>query len=514
MRNKNAFALAGVLLFINGQAMAEAPLSVIDWLSESVALPSHLDADGVPFGEEAATESASIEVITSQPLDAPNPDAVGLLPSSVTGLPSNLWESSSSAALVRLIRQGSTETLPAIAELNRSLLLAEASAPNDADGSGALLLARVDQLLELGALDDAQALLERAGPTTPELFRRWFDVALLTGTENLACEALRSNGDIAPTYQARIFCLARNGDWNAAALTLNSAEALGYVAPEEYDLIARFLDPELFEGEPPLSTPSRPSPLVFRMLEAIGEPISSSTLPRAFAQADLRPSSGWKARLEAAERLARVGAIPANQLLGIYTERSPAASGGVWNRVDALQRFDLAVKNRDAEAIDQVLPVIWREMQRVGLERPFAKLYANELDGISLAGRSAGLAFHLGLLSDSYETLSRAYSPINDKDKFLSALATGAPASAPAPSAMAEAIRDGFDSGELSDDLSRKLADNRLGEAILIANQMFNEGAAGDLEKVSRALRFYRAVGLEDIARKAALQLMLMERHG
>ena len=123
-----------------------------------------------------------------------------------------------------------------------------------------------------------------------------------------------------------------SGDWNAAALTLKTAEALGFVTGEQSALLERFLDPEIEDGAAPLPPPSRPSPLVWRMMEAIGEPMPTNTLPVAFAQADLRANAGWKQQIEAAERLARTGAVAPNRLLGLYTERRPAASGGVWDR--------------------------------------------------------------------------------------------------------------------------------------------------------------------------------------
>ena len=46
------------------------------------------------------------------------------------------------------------------------------------------------------------------------------------------------------------------------------------------------------------------SPLLFRLHEAIGEPLPTGALPRAYAVADLRDLAGWKPQLEAAERLA------------------------------------------------------------------------------------------------------------------------------------------------------------------------------------------------------------------
>lgn len=478
-------------------------MSAIDWLSESVTAPVIMTPN-----EEAVANTAAIESITVQPLDATPPDAVGILSPAVTGLPMDLWGRGGSDAIVSAVLDSPVETLPATAALRQRVLLAEADAPVASDGS--VLLARVDKLLDIGALDDAQALLDQAGPTTPDLFRRWFDVALLTGTEDRACEALRSNSDIAPTYQARIFCLARNGDWDAAALTLNSAASLGVVDQSEYDLISRFLDPELFEGEPPLPVPDRPTPLVFRMFEAIGEPLPTQTLPRAFAHADLRSTAGWKARIEAGERLARVGAISDNRLLGIYSERSPAASGGVWDRVDALQKFDDAIRGGDADAVAETFPKAWREMARAGLSRVFACLYAPQLSQMELDGSAADLAFRAALLSDDYEVAARNRGAKTPEDRFLVALAQGRPTTALATTDRAQAVRDGFDGGEPSAEFANLMNEDRLGEAILTAVDRFTQGAEGDLEQITRALRFFRSVGLEDTARQASLQFLLM----
>ena len=104
--------------------------------------------------------------------------------------------------------------------------------------------------------------------------------------------ALRATPDLAPTFPARIFCLARAGDWNAAALTLRTAQALGYVTPEEDALLQRFLEPELDDGET-LPPPDKPTPLVWRMFEAIG-------------RVDSAPDPAATAKLEGAESLVSV----------------------------------------------------------------------------------------------------------------------------------------------------------------------------------------------------------------
>ena len=146
------------------------------------------------------------------------------------------------------------------------------------------------------------------------------------------------------------------GDWRAASLTLGTANALGLVTDEEDALLLRFLDPDLFEGDPILTIPRATTPLTFRLYEAIGEGRATTGLPLAFAHADLEERAGWKARLDAAERLARTAALSENRLLGIYFEGKPSASGMIWDRVAALQAFDTALEREETNALADTLP--------------------------------------------------------------------------------------------------------------------------------------------------------------
>ncbi len=491
---------------------AEAPLSAIDWLSESVARP----AEPVPANpdEPAVTTGARTEDIAVSALDGPSPDAAGLLAPAVTGLPRALWGLGRTDEIVTAIRLERPDTLPALQALLTTLMLAEAEPPADSAGRGILLLARIDRLLAAGALEEAAALLSAAGSDDPDLFRRRFDVALLTGTEDSACEEMRENPHLAPTFPARIFCLARSGDWNAAALTLRTAQALGFVTPEEDALLSRFLDPDLFEDEPPLKKPARPTPLVWRMLEAIGEPLPTNTLPLAFAQAELRETAGWKSQIEAAERLARSGAIAPNRLLGLYTDRMPAASGGVWDRVAAIQTLEAAIAANDLPLVGQILPTAWAAMVQSELEVPFATIVSPRLQTMGLQGSAAALAFRIGLLSPEYATVAKSRAPADPTESFLIALATGPLDGVAPPDSLSRAIAPAFIAPTLGSEALGLVEDGRIGEAILRAIDLIRTGLQGDLPRVTEGLALLRIIGLEDAARRTALELMLLERRG
>ncbi|MCC6006058.1 MAG: hypothetical protein JJU40_00080, partial [Rhodobacteraceae bacterium] len=233
---------AALTLFASGASRAEEPLSAIDWLSESVRTTPEAAAPGglQPLEEAMGLPGMLHDEILAQPLGRVALDAVGLLPPRVTGFPPDLWGAGRTSEIVALIQRQPAETLPEAGALLRRVLLAELEPPAIADsGDGLLFLARLDLLLEKGALEQAQALIERAGSLQPEVFRRWFDISLLLGLEDRACGALTSSPDLAPSMQARIFCLARAGAWPAAALTLAPGEALGFLSPAEAEMLAR-----------------------------------------------------------------------------------------------------------------------------------------------------------------------------------------------------------------------------------------------------------------------------------
>jgi len=516
MRISAGAALA--FLALTGPLQAEdGPLSAIDWLSQSVATPVTAAA-GVPTGidEPPVTgEGGAVpDPVTTTALDGPNPDAVGLIPPAVSGLPRDLWGAGLTREIAERLIAHPGDDLPAMRQLFLTILLAELTPPSDSGGRGELLQVRIDKLLALGALEQASALIEAAGADTPELFRRSFDVALLTGAEDRACARMQGAPHLAPTVPARIFCLARSGDWDTAALTLHTSQALGQVGPDQGSLLARFLDPDLFEGEPVPPAPNPVTPLDWKIFEAVGEPLRTEGLPLAFSYAEISPRSGWKARIEAAERLTRAGTIAPNVILGLYTEAHPAASGGVWDRAEAFQRFESALASGDPERVAATLPAVWDRMAEAELEVPFALLFGRQLSKMPLTGKAAAIAFRVALLSPQAEQVAQRHQPADATEGFLIGLATGNLDGRVPPDSLGRAIWAAFRTPEPSTAAQALLDANRKGEAIVQAMDSIARGVRGDLRGVSEGLSLLRLGGLDSVARRTALELMILERRG
>ncbi|SLN31616.1 hypothetical protein ROJ8625_01435 [Roseivivax jejudonensis] len=505
-----------VLIALAGPAAAQEPLSAIDWLGRDRSEPAIAPRAGTATGssstlpereEPPAVRDARAPEVETGPIGAPEAGAAGLLPMAVTGLPRTLWEGSDPARLQSLISQADP-AVPALAALLNTLMLAEADPP---PGANNFLAVRVARLVETGALDAAEALLERAGPARPGLFPLWFDVALLTGDASAPCAALNDNPVLARDVGPRVFCAARDGDWPRAALTFETARALGELSGRDADLIERFLSPEMAEETPPLPPPPAPTALQFALAEAVGEPLPAGALPRAFAVAALSGDRGWKAQLDAAERLVRAGALSENRLLGIYTLREPAASGGVWDRVEAVQALDRALAGSDPDALAGALSTAWREMRASGLAVPFSRLFGPDLARRDLSGAAGRIAAQAALLSDSYEDAAATITTDTPELRFLMAVARGSDPSPSPDLPHARAIAAAFAENRApAGPLIAIAQEDRLGEAILRTMALFSSGAAGNAGDLTDALATLRALGLEDTARRAALQLAIL----
>lgn len=504
LRPNSAVLLA---LLWAGMVNAQAPLSAIDWLEEAATVSLAPPAlTGPPVAE-----SVDLPDVIVTALDAPRADAVGLLPKAVTGLPGTLWQDSASAALVRYLDDLPERPLPAMQALYYTLLLAEASPPPDTGPQARFLSARLEALRRFGAVEPALALVERAGGARPALFDAWLDLALLEGGEEPACRALAQDLHLTGDLAARVYCLARAGDWETAALILHGAEATGALSEPDVTLLALFLEPELIDEVAPPAPPAEMTPLRFRLFEAIGAPLGTRDLPRAYAMADLRGTAGWKSEIEAAERLAQTGAVAGARLLGLYTARKPAASGGVWDRAAAIQALDEALTQADAEAIATALPAAWEAASAVRLESVFADLFAERLLAAPLTTGLRGRAFEIVALSGLYERAETLLPPGTDRQRLLAGIAAGTPRPKDGQTPLETAIAEAFADTSAAPGHSALIEGGRLGEAILAAAAQLDKATARAAPSATRAaLSTLRAVGLEDTARRAALQILLL----
>lgn len=519
-----ALAIAFALPLDAQSLQAGRPLNAIDWLEDAMSHPLPPDMTGIDDPDIQTAPDEDGTAISVTPLLPPTLDQVGLFVPERAGLPRELWGDAAVTEVLAGISALPVDTVPSALQLEYRLLLAEFASPVQLqpETQGTVLNARVDKLMAMGALEQATQLIDAAPVRTAALNARAFDIALLLGEEDRACASMSGQITTDFGHGAQIFCLARRGDWQAAYMMLNATKSLGLLEASEAALLLRFLEEEDATFTPP--PPAELSPLGWRILEALGDPVPTASLPVAYAYADLRGTSGWRAQLDAAERLTRAGVMQPNRLLGLYAQRRPAASGGVWERVRAVQALDQALATGNSAAVSQALATAWPQFVSVELEVAFAQMFAEILaealaDGPvqpdALDGAARGIVWHILLLAQTGLDLATQMTPNSGAAQLATALATGQTDLPPVSNAsMAAAIAQAFTSPMAQADDAPQPPASSGGIILLDALNNIAHAAIGDPRAARLGLQGLLSLGLDDAARRIAVELLLLERRG
>lgn len=478
--------------------LAEEPLSAIPWLTEELGL------------EETGAAPEDPTTITATRIGKPNIDAAGILPSRISGFPSDLWSNSDSAEIAALISRQSKNLPQTALRLLYTLLLAEADPPANSDGL-TVFLSRADKLISLGALEQARALLDRAGLENRELFARWLDIGLLAGPASDECSLMLSIPAHAPSRSAMIYCLAERGELKAAAILYFGAVALGDIGGYERRLLAQYLNPQA-PDEPAGPSDAPRTPLNFAMESDAGLSHPLSELRDPFLFRNISMNAGWKARLESLERLVASRAISADRLMAAYAESEPAGSGGVWERVRAFQAFESAARSQSQESMHAALPQAHALMKQAGLGVAFANYAARQFGDLAIVVGPRKEIVEVAMLSDDFERYASESQPTDSRETLLFGIATGRVGGAVPQSSLERAIVLAMQRRPPAGELGLKIGQGRLGEALLSALLLLEGDSRFDPSNIQQALATLVWTGLEYDARGIALQILLDDR--
>jgi len=506
-----------IAALLASNAVAQTPQSAIDWLSESLLQPPNF----VITPPARSAPMLSTTPISSIPLEMISRDAAGLLPPDVTGFPHAIWGDTPSNIAEQSLSMVKRSDVPEVMALLKQVLLAQSDPPIDAGPKGTLLLARIDLLFKIGALDEAEALIQLAGVTEPEIFRRWFEIALVGQRTNAPCEALQTQPSLSTDIATRVICLARSGDWNAAAITVSLAESLGQIAVEDADLLVRFLDPEMFAELEDSGNPDPLDPITFTLRESLALPRPDTPLPLPYLNADLNLRTPARQRIVAAERLVRASAIPPGLLFAAYRGARAASSGGAWGRAEHVQELDTALVSEDGERLAAAISTAMVAFSDAELLYAFAYEYADILAHLppdEFTGQIAPRIRRLLLIVDrpmaQWATLGRADPSMVQFATRLASRATVqgvSPYSSTLPEAIHLAFANLTPSQQEVPTLLEKIESGHFAEVLLHALNLLADGKDADPQTLHEGLFLLRKLGLEDAARRVAIQLLLIE---
>lgn len=448
----------------------DTPLSAIDWLSQPTLAPITTPTPQ----SETGVAPQEIEVME---LDGPAARTVGLIPAPISGIPLDFWadQANDTPRLAQKLRLNAS--LPAGHDLMVRILLSEA------EGDNQLISARARALIDRGAVAAAFNLLGQVQFSEPANFAAYVDAALLNAQYDPMCSQLLVNRALSTDDALYVFCLSRSNQWDKAVLNFFSLDTLDAFTPGMASLLAADLDPELADQVSPSPVdPQSLGALEFRLRESVGLSVPTQGLPLKFAPSDLRDVVGWKAQLDATERLASVGSLPATQLIETYSRGRKSASGGVWERVGVVQDFvDETNINPDYEAL-------WNTSHAAGLASVVARGLATVISNTPARSDSQTTRLKFLVLAQkadlSFGELAQAFGVDGDEKVSLIREELAKPLEVEAP----------LQSGQVLDALA-----------------MVAEGLEGDFNSFLSAVKLFRMIGMQPIAEQLAAEYLVLD---
>ncbi len=255
-------------------------------------------------------------------LGAVNVNGIGLISIERTKFPSDLWRNSSEKVLSEKLNSMPNLTLTSTNKIFKRLLLVDAKPPLNSIGvknMGYLfLLSRIDQLINLGAIDEVEEILNYIKEPSVELMKRKIQVASLNGRLSKTCDLANKYPNFDGMLQFKIICLVRKNDWQAAALAFTVGSSLNQFDEKEKKLLLNYLDPDIEINRLYDIEINDLSPTGFYLLHGKKELIPPDILPNKYAYAFSLLDIPSKIRIKSMEQLASKYVVNANTLFSLY----------------------------------------------------------------------------------------------------------------------------------------------------------------------------------------------------
>jgi len=331
-------------------------------------------------------------------------NGIGLLSTERAKFPGDLWSNSSEKVLSETLNKTPKYSLASTNKIFKRLLLVDAKPPLNSIGvknMGYLfLLSRVDQLIELGAIDEAEEILNYIKEPSIEIMKRKIEVASLNGRISNACRLANKYPNFKGMLQFKIICLVRKNDWQAAALSFMAGSSLKQFDEKEKQLLLNYLDPDIEPDYQGKFMIDELSPINFYLMNGKKELIPPEVMPNKYAYAfsQLHMSSP-KMRIKFMEQLASNYVVNTNTLFNLYRLNVHEDKEKTSNASMAVIKLDQAFNNDSEQkkllALKEALKIFYKK----NLIAHLSNEYKNELRNLHHSNDKKLINLAIALLS-------------------------------------------------------------------------------------------------------------------
>ena len=462
-----------------------------------------------PFGESSIEETF---------LDKIKFNGIGLVSIERTKFPDDLWSNSNEKVLSEKLNTMPKLSLASTNKAFKRLLLVDANPPLNSIGMKnmgySFLLSRIDQLINLGALDEAEEMLNYIKEPSIEFMKRKIEVAALNGRLSKTCELANKYPNFKGMLQFKIICLVQKNDWQAAALAFTVGSSLKQFNQKEEQLLLNFLDPDIESDYTYEVAISDLSPTNFYLMHGKKELIPPDVLPNKYAYAFSRSGMSHEIRIKSMEQLASNYVVNPNTLFDLYRSSPYEDMGKADNATKSVIELDQSFNSDSGQKKLLALKRAIREFQKKNLLAQLSYEYKDELKNLQSSDdkRLNDLAIALISLTDgvnrelftSGSTIPNINCLIDIKKKIFVTLETDTDLCQLVKKLNIEIIKKSFPRNRVDGEQIEK------GLVLLESLNLLKDGFSTELEKLKLSLTMLTKIGLIDLVNEISLELIAL----
>ena len=312
-----------------------------------------------------------------------NFNGIGLIAIERTEFPDDLWSNSSEKALSEKLNAMSRLSLASTNKIFKRLLLVDAKPPLNSIGTEnmgySFLLSRIDQLINMGALDEADEILNYIKEPSIEFMKRKIEVASLNGRLSKTCDIANKYPNFKGMLQFKIICLVRENDWQAAALAFTVGSSLNQFSQNEEQLLLNYLDPDIEMNYNDRIVISELSPTDFFLMHGKKDIIPQDVIPNKYAYAFSRSDISPLVRIKSVEQLASSYVVNANTLFDLYRSSPDEKKDEARNAKRTVFELDRSLENDNEQKTLSALIKAVKVFQKKNLLTQMSTEYEDEL---------------------------------------------------------------------------------------------------------------------------------------
>ena len=395
------------------------PTNAVDWFmpveNRKTEAKSH----------EAKTEKGEYGdlIIKKSELRPNDLNSVGIIPAKITGIDPKIWQEMNELTLFLELQSLPTLHFDATQTFLKRILISETIPPipnlkNKLAGK-LYLIAKLDKLIEIGALEEAETIINQVRRIDSNLFKRLSTISFLTGRIDTMCNQLSLFPGLNDDLTVKIICLSKLDDWNAAALILSSAVSLNLLDSHRELQLINYLDPSRLPQNNPLENQTDFDEIDFYLGNVAKNPQPKFFDDVKYRYATFNTGSGLESKILAAEALLRKRSINVSTLFDTYRNNNISGSGGFWSRMLAIKSLDQALNRNNQQSVSIALDRAIDEMFKRNLLFTLASEYSSKLATFTVLEDHKNLNDSFAIIFALNNEIPRTWSTYQSKDEYI-----------------------------------------------------------------------------------------------